>query len=149
MPLDRLLTLRALTRLLRIPRATIQAWVADGQFPAPIVLPGGKIRWRSSAVSAWISVLSPAEGVGIQSADLDDMPELAREILQVLDESPKEWMNGSEIAAKIGGDASHNSTSWKRASARLRQAHLVETDRIRGMRLGPAWKRQDQSEGPT
>lgn len=55
MIMDKLLSLRTLTRLLDTPAKTILAWVKAGTFPPPIFLPSGVRRWHLCAYSAWVA----------------------------------------------------------------------------------------------
>lgn len=134
--MDRLLPLRALTRLLAVEEATIRDWIAAGRFPAPVCLPDGQERWRSSAVMAWQAVLGMAtrqrEPVGLKN-----LPELAKEILQVLEEAEEEWLTAADVAIRIGGNADHTSGSWKRATKQLREIGLIDTHQKLGIRLIP------------
>jgi predicted DNA-binding transcriptional regulator AlpA len=147
MTLDRLLSLRALCRLLTVSPTTVRAWVAAGQFPSPVTLPNGRYRWRASEVAAWMTTLTAqvmtAEAGGTAgggaTVDLTSLPELAHEILQVLDEAGGKWLNGSEIATRIGEGVDHTGATWKRTTRVLREMRLIVTDRVHGFRLGPAW----------
>lgn len=134
--MDRLLPLRALTRLLAVEEATIRDWIAAGRFPAPVCLPDGQERWRSSAVTAWQALLGMVTRQR-EPVDLKNLPELAQEILQVLEEAEEDWLTGSEIASRIGGDADHASGSWRRATRQLREIGLIDTHQKLGIRLIP------------
>ena len=130
--LDRLLPLRALTRLLAVEEATIRDWIAAGRFPAPVCLPDGQERWRSSAVTAWQALLGMVRQR--EPVDLKNLPELAQEILQVLSESEDEWVSGSEIHAKTGADGDRHSGNFQKQLRRLRQDGLIESS-AKGYRL--------------
>lgn len=65
---------------------------------------------------------------------LPPLSELATEILQVLDESPDEWLKGPEIAARISDDVDAGGGSFQRAIAELRKAGLVESQTRNGYR---------------
>jgi predicted DNA-binding transcriptional regulator AlpA/biotin operon repressor len=131
--MDRLLPLRALTRLLAVEEATIRDWIAAGRFPAPVALPDGQERWRSSAVTAWQASLGTARQQRCP-VDLKNLPELAQEILQVLEEADDEWVSGAEIHAKTGADGDHHSGNFQKQLRRLRQDGLIESS-ARGYRL--------------
>jgi excisionase family DNA binding protein len=47
------LTVRDLCARLRVSRPTLWAWRRRGAFPAPVVLPGGQLRWDSRDVEKW------------------------------------------------------------------------------------------------
>ena len=51
---ERLVDSRDVLKLIPIHRATLNAWIRAGQFPAPLKLPGAKRFWRLSTVLAWI-----------------------------------------------------------------------------------------------
>lgn len=63
--------------------------------------------------------------------DLSDLPELAQEIVQVLQENGGGWMTGAEIAAKIGSDCDHTSGTWFRTTKLLRELELIDSERGR------------------
>jgi predicted DNA-binding transcriptional regulator AlpA len=128
--LDRLLTLRAVARLLAVTRATLREWLARGDFPAPVILHDGVRRWRSSAVTAWLAALSRPRKA--------NLPPLAEEILQVLTEAEGLWMVASEVAGQVGGDADSASGHWKRMVRLLRDDGLIETHKRNGIRLVPS-----------
>ena len=151
--MDRLLKLRAVCRYLSCSRADVRAWRESGQFPAPVVLPGGKERWRVSDLNDWIARCGLSLG-GLRLAattvpvvaqeedaavDLSALSELSREFLQALYEGGGEdgWMSGPSIAKGISDVVDHTSGSFKRSSAELRLHNppLIETDRARGYRL--------------
>lgn len=123
--MDRLLPLRALTRLLAVEEATIRDWIAAGRFPAPVCLPDGQERWRSSAVTAWQALLGMVRQR--EPVDLKNLPELAQEILQALTEMEDGWHPAREVAAKVGGEADNSAGNWGRAIKELREAGLIAT----------------------
>lgn len=151
--MDRLLTLRALARLLAVPRSRLTAWIESGEFPPPVVLPDGGERWRLSTVRAWLADLLPAghchhdedDGEAVEPAeqpkpfDLAALPELAREILTVLSEAAEETLPSREVAKRIGGNVDPANGDWKRATRRLREAGLIRGDKTLGLMLGPRW----------
>lgn len=128
--MDRLLTLRAVARLLAVSRAKLREWLARGDFPAPVILHDGVRRWRSSAVTAWLAALQRPRRV--------NLPPLAEEILQALQDAEGRWMVGGEVAAKVGGDADSSSGHWCRVVKLLRDEGLIETHKRLGMRLPPS-----------
>lgn len=147
MPLDRLLPLRALTRLLSVPAVTIRDWVSNGAFPSPIVLPNGRERWRASEVAAWQARLGEparvdkqlqqadeAQEQEQQEVDIDSLSELSQEILQALTEMADGWHPSRIVAAKVGGDVDHNGGSWRRSLRELREAGLIDSG-PEGLRL--------------
>lgn len=66
---------------------------------------------------------------------LPPLSELAREILQVLEESPGEWLKGPEIAARISDDVDAAGGTFQRAAAELRRADLIESQTRNGYKL--------------
>lgn len=50
-----LLTLRAVIRMTSIPRSTIYALKAAGQFPEPVRVGARGVRWIADEVTAWIA----------------------------------------------------------------------------------------------
>lgn len=147
--MDRLLPLSRVARLLAVPQATVRDWVQTGAFPAPIVLPGGRERWRYSVVMAWLQSLTPAcasvtprltpevtpsdanePGVSEQGLRLDP---LSWSILHALADGSA-WISGAELAESIGEDLDHRSGGFSRASRRLRDLGLIETSRTHGYR---------------
>lgn len=66
---------------------------------------------------------------------LPQMSDLAKEILQVLDEAaPGEWLKGPEIAARISDDVDAAGGGFQRAIAELRKGDLVESQTRHGYR---------------
>jgi len=142
---SRLLTLRAVCRLLAVSADEVWAWVEAGTFPAPVVLPDGRDRWSAVAVAAWQAELGRARRRRRgRAVALDDLKPLARDILQVLREAGGEWVVKREIAARVGNDGGSESGAFKRALKQLKAADgLVEADPQQGFRaVGP------QGEGP-
>ncbi len=149
--MDRLLPLRAVCRLLAVPAADIRAWVDAGTFPPPVALPDGRRRWRASSVTAWMATLgfSPTTEEAQEQMDRESLPSLAREILQVLEEAGQgKWVGTADIAARIDETVDRSAGSWKRSTRILREFNLIETQKGRGMRLGPAWKPEGVSMVP-
>lgn len=137
--MTRLLTLRALCRLLAVRRKVLLAWIAAEEFPAAITLPGGKLRWRADTVTAWLASLSGGE-LAVESLDLSSLPVLAQEMIQALAEGEADAIRGPELASRIGGDVVCDSGTWGRAVRALKQHKppLMESDRSRGYWLTPA-----------
>lgn len=75
-----------------------------------------------------VQASAPAE-----SPDLSDLPVLAQEIVQVLEENGG-WMTGAEIVAKIGGDCDRTSGYWRRITRMLRERGLISSQKQRGYR---------------
>lgn len=50
----RLYSLESVAAILDTDEAEVLAWVAAGEFPAPVLLPNGQRRWASDAVARWI-----------------------------------------------------------------------------------------------
>jgi predicted DNA-binding transcriptional regulator AlpA len=48
-----LLRLREVVALVSAHRSTVIRWVALGEFPAPVRLPGRRVAWRLAEVIAW------------------------------------------------------------------------------------------------
>jgi predicted DNA-binding transcriptional regulator AlpA len=48
-----LLRLREVVALVGAHRSTVIRWVALGEFPAPVRLPGRRVAWRLAEVIAW------------------------------------------------------------------------------------------------
>ena len=141
--MDRLLPLPAVARRLAVTPERLRAWVESGRGPVPVVLPGGRWRWRESDLVAWVDALpravvgTPARRpVAAPAPDLSDLPELGREIIQALTEAGG-WVTGTELARLIGGDCDHDSGTWRRVVRVLRDRGLIVTDRHRGYRLSP------------
>lgn len=132
---DRLLTLRAVCRLIAVRADEVWAWVEAGQFPAPVVLPSGGTRWSAVAVAAWQADLARARrrGRGRQVA-LDDLPPLGRDIWQALREAGGDWVGGVDLAARVGNEGGHTSGGFRKALSHLRDAGLIEADRRFGYR---------------
>lgn len=63
------------------------------------------------------------------------LSDLAKEILQVLEESPGEWLKGPEIASRISDDVDAAGGSFQRAAAELRKAGLIESQTRNGYKL--------------
>lgn len=63
---------------------------------------------------------------------LPPLSDLAKEILQVLEESPDEWLKGPEVAARISDDVDAGGGSFQRAMAELRKAGLIESQTRNG-----------------
>jgi predicted DNA-binding transcriptional regulator AlpA len=157
MPLDRLLPLRALTRLLSVSAATIRGWIIAGEFPSPIELPNGRERWRASEVAIWQARLGEPTRVDKQlqqadepqeqqqdqeqqEVDIDSLSELSQEILQALTEMEDGWHPSRTVAAKVSSDIDHNGGSWRRALRELREAGMIHS--------GPDGVRLRLGEGP-
>jgi predicted DNA-binding transcriptional regulator AlpA len=68
---ERLVDSRDILKLIPIHRATLNAWIRAGQFPAPLKLPGSKRFWRRSTVLAWLDASDkhPAATKGTLRAD--------------------------------------------------------------------------------
>jgi predicted DNA-binding transcriptional regulator AlpA len=140
--MERLLTADQIARRLSVNSRLIRAWWRAGRAPAPVRLPDGCLRWRSSEIAAWLAEL-PAATPGAPSPApptdrLATLPELGREIVQVLQEVGREpggWMPGAEIARRIGDDCDHTSGTWRRVMRQLRDLGLIQSDRLLGYRL--------------
>ncbi len=50
----KLLTVKETAKLLTVSTKTIRRWVAAKEFPAPIILAAGTIRFRESAILTWL-----------------------------------------------------------------------------------------------
>ncbi len=55
MQLDRLLTLKDLTRATSLSRTTIYRMVNEGTLPAPIKIGKSRIAWRASSIARWLA----------------------------------------------------------------------------------------------
>ncbi|WP_415069744.1 helix-turn-helix transcriptional regulator [Hyphomicrobium sp.] len=53
--LDRLLTLRELTRATSLSRTTIYRMVEAGTLPRPIKIGKSRIAWRASSIAFWLA----------------------------------------------------------------------------------------------
>lgn len=166
--MTRLLSLRAVARRLSCSRSRIRQWRESGQFPSPVVLPGGVERWRVRDLDDWLArcglslgglrlaattvPTATEEPTGEEVVDLSPLRELSLEFLQALAEGEsrgQEWMNGASVAAKIGDNLDHTSGTFKRSRDELRDfcPPLIETNRTLGYRLtGPA--RRAIASGP-
>jgi len=50
-----LITQKSLMRLLDVrSRETLARWIRKGQFPPPLVVGGGRLRWSASEVKDWM-----------------------------------------------------------------------------------------------
>jgi predicted DNA-binding transcriptional regulator AlpA len=52
--LDRLLPLARVARLMSVRQSVVLRWVNDEEFPEPIVLPGGLLRWSEMSLWVWL-----------------------------------------------------------------------------------------------
>ena len=50
-----LMRIDEVARLVAVHPRTVQRWVRDGEFPRPIKLPGGQVRWQREAVDRWLA----------------------------------------------------------------------------------------------
>jgi excisionase family DNA binding protein len=60
LPDHRLLTVTDITSFLRISKPSLRTWVADGRFPAPLIIGGRVRRWRRSDVVAFLDAKAVA-----------------------------------------------------------------------------------------
>ena len=63
-PADPLLTIEEVTAELRVSRAAFYRWRRQGAGPAVVRLPGGGVRVRRSALTAWLRRLEEGTQVG-------------------------------------------------------------------------------------
>lgn len=57
-PLDALLTMQEVLKLTGYSsRSTIYRNVKNNKMPAPVILGGGRVRWRSSEIERWLAGL--------------------------------------------------------------------------------------------
>lgn len=133
--MDRLLPLRSVCEVLAVPKAVVQVWLGEGFFPPPVQLPNGRLRWRQSAVMAWIADLA-AHKVDAEKLDVEDLPELAQDIYQALQEQGR-WVFGKELPDLVGVEDDHRSGKWYRALEKLKKAGLIESCQRRGYRAIP------------
>ena len=68
---DHLLRVSEVAQLVGIKRPTIYKRLAAGDFPVPLRISPGAVRWPKSEVVAWIKSRPRATGDGIRRADLD------------------------------------------------------------------------------
>jgi prophage regulatory protein len=54
---ERLLDLPAVTAKTTLSRSTVYSMIALGRFPAPLKVAAQTVRWRESAIEAWIDSL--------------------------------------------------------------------------------------------
>lgn len=59
--MDRLLSLKRVARLLDCRPAVVDHLTLAGQMPMPVMLPGGRARWRQSQIRGWIANLEPIQ----------------------------------------------------------------------------------------
>jgi prophage regulatory protein len=52
---SKLLTEREVAQILSISTRTLRRWIAEGDAPRPIQMPGRDPRWREKDVEAWIN----------------------------------------------------------------------------------------------
>lgn len=53
--LDRLLTMRELTRATSLSRTTVYRMVAQGTLPPPLKIGKSRIAWRASSITRWLA----------------------------------------------------------------------------------------------
>lgn len=150
----RLILFREVLRRTATSRKRILQWMREGLFPAPVSLPDDRRLWRLSEVVAWIQRLPRVEigqrpnRLEIQDSSsnrptLDEsrLPELARDMLEVLRAHPGQWVAGVDLSKGIGGDVSPHTGHFRRCVAVLRNAGLIESCKqgyraIQGTRQG-------------
>lgn len=132
--MDRLIPLSKVARRLCVPERVAAEWSRTGRLPAPVLLPGGRRRWRVSQLAAWVERLpttlseSPEEITPPVATDKPhpDLTGLAKEILDALQNAGGRWMSGEELCRVIGDHADYTSGTWRRAMKQLRDASLVD-----------------------
>ena len=127
-----LITLARIARLLAVSESSVLRWSHAGSFPAPVILPDGRRRWRRSEVAAWMGGLGQCE----EAKQPPSLPKLARDMLQALQEGGG-WASAEELAGRIGGGADHTTGYWGRVIKKLRGLGLIESSRSHGYRLKP------------
>jgi len=55
--LEKLLGARAVCELLSVNDRTLRRWLSCGRFPAPLRLPGRRLRWRESVIRDFLTGL--------------------------------------------------------------------------------------------
>lgn len=65
---DRLLRIADVKEKVGLGTSTIYRKISAGEFPLPVDIGGGKVRWRESAIDAWIDALPTRTGVDAASA---------------------------------------------------------------------------------
>lgn len=59
-PVDTLYRLKDVMELTKLGSSTIYRMMDEGKFPRPLRLGPGSVRWRASAIRAWMDSLSAA-----------------------------------------------------------------------------------------
>lgn len=70
-PTQRLLTEREVLDLLHVSKSTLRRWLAKGEFPGPLPLPGRLKRWDVQAVDDWLEECA-AGNVSMRGAHHED-----------------------------------------------------------------------------
>lgn len=66
--MDRLLRLRDVIDKTGLGKSTLYRKIAAGEFPRQVSVGGASVRWRESAVNAWIGSLAPRDDVRLPCA---------------------------------------------------------------------------------
>jgi prophage regulatory protein len=57
-PIDELLRLRDVTRITKLCNSSVYNKIREGTFPRPLQLSPACVRWRTSAIRAWLNSLT-------------------------------------------------------------------------------------------
>ena len=60
---DRFITIRQLGEMLGVSRATIHRFVAKGDFPKPLKISAGSVRWSLREIEGWLAARPRGEYV--------------------------------------------------------------------------------------
>lgn len=63
--IDRLMRLQEVRDVTGLGRNTIHRWGAEGRFPLPVSLGGGRVAWRETHVRAWVESRPRATSVRV------------------------------------------------------------------------------------
>ena len=117
---------------LKVDLRLIMRWVESDQFPAPICLPDGELRWDRKRVRRWLASRPCAETMPAVLRN----SQVARDVLRVLEEAG-DWLIGAEVARRIDPEMDRDNGHFKEVIRHLREAGLIESSKQNGYRLTP------------
>jgi excisionase family DNA binding protein len=101
-PADPLLTIEEVTAELRVSRAAFYRWRRQGAGPPAVRLPGGGVRVRRSALSAWLRQLELEEEMQDGQEQTAD-GQLRRQVLGYQEARQRPWGHGSGSGGRSTG----------------------------------------------